>query len=99
MTQPIPYGLETFMLMTSWGITALLAAVIWWASGRAGLTSGQRARAWLVAMAVLVSWQLLGQTLARAGVFVTGPESPASWMGLAIPLPVILGLAAIAASP
>lgn len=99
MTQSIPYGLETFMLAASYGITALVAVTIWWSSGRAGLASGQRATAWLVAMAVLVSWQLLGETLARAGVFRTGPESVASWMALAIPLPVILALAAIAAIP
>jgi hypothetical protein len=82
----IPYGLETFMHSVSYGITALLAVVIWWASGRAGLASRKRAIAWLVAMTVLVSWQLLGETLARAGVFSTGPESVASWMGVALPL-------------
>ena len=70
MTQSIPSGLETFMLASSYGITALLAVAIWWASGRAGLTSGQRATAWFIAMAALVSWQLLGETLARAGVFI-----------------------------
>ena len=99
MAQSSPYGLETFMRAEAYGITALLALMIWWASGRAGLTGNRRTIAWLVAMALLVAWQQLGEVLARAGVFVTGPESPASWMGAAIPLPVILGLAAIAASP
>jgi hypothetical protein len=95
----IPAGLEPFILSASYGHAALLAVAIWWASGRAGLASAQRAAAWLVAMAVLVSWQLLGETLARAGVFINEPDRLGPWMGVAAVLPVILGLAWIAASP
>ena len=95
----IPAGLESFMLSASYAPTALLAVAIWWAGGRAGLTSGQRAAAWLVAMAVLVSWQLLGEMLARAEVFINEPDRLGPWMGVAVALPVILGLAGIAASP
>jgi hypothetical protein len=95
----IPTGLEPFMLSASYGLTALLAVAIWWASGRAGLPIAKRAVAWLVAMAVLVSWHLLGETLARAGVFTNEPDSLAPWMGVAVVLPVVLGLAGIAASP
>jgi hypothetical protein len=95
----IPAGLEPFMLSASYAVTALLAVAIWWASGRAGLTSGQRAAAWLVAMAVLISWQLLGERLARAGVFINQPGRLGPWMGVAVVLPVIIGLAGIAASP
>ena len=95
----IPAGLESFMLSASYAPTALLAVAIWWAGGRAGLTSGQRAAAWLVAMAVLVSWQLLGEMLARAEVFINEPDRLRPWMGVAVALPVILGLAGIAASP
>src|SRR5580704_651695 len=95
----IPSGLEPFMLSASYGLTALLAVAIWWASGRAGLPIAKRAVAWLVAMAVLVSWHLLGETLARAGVFTNAPDSLAPWMGVAVVLPVVLGLAGIAASP
>jgi hypothetical protein len=94
----IPVGLEPFMLSASYAITALLAVAIWWASGRAGLASAQRAAAWLVAMAVLVSWQLLGERLARAGVFINEPDRLGPWMGVAVVLPVIFGLAGIAAS-
>ena len=94
-----PAGLEPFMLFASYGLTALLAVAIWWASGRAGLVSTQRATAWLVAMAVLVAWQLLGETLARAGVFINEPDRLGPWMGVAVVLPVILGLAGIAVSP
>ena len=95
----IPAGLEPFMLVASYGLTALIAGVIWWASGRAGLTSAQRAAAWLVAMVVLVSWQLLGETLAGAGFFINEPDRLGPWMGVAVVLPVIVGLAGIAASP
>ena len=95
----IPAGLEPFMLSGSYAITALLAVAIWWASGRAGLSSAQRAAAWLVAMAVLVSWQLLGERLARAGVFINEPDRLGPWTGVAVVLPVIIGLAGIAASP
>jgi hypothetical protein len=95
----IPSGLEPFMLSASYGLTALLAVAIWWASGRAGLPIAKRVVAWLVAMAVLVSWQLLGETLARAGVFTNEPDSLGPWMGVAVVLPVVLGLAGIAASP
>jgi hypothetical protein len=94
----IPAGLEPVMLAASYGVTALLAVAIWWASGRAGLASAQRTTAWLVAVAVLVSWQLLGETLARAGVFINAPGRLGPWMGVAVVLPVILGLAGIAAS-
>ena len=41
----IPAGLEPFMLAASYGHTVLLAVAIWWASGRAGLASAQRAAA------------------------------------------------------
>ena len=95
----IPAGLEPFMLSASYGHTALLAVAIWWASGLAGLPGGRRVVAWLVALAVLVSWQFLGQTLARAGVFVSRADQLRPWMGVAVVTPVILGLAAIAASP
>jgi hypothetical protein len=95
----IPAGLEPFMLSASYGLTALLAVATWWASSRAGLAGAQRVAAWLVAMAVLVSWQLLGETLARAGFFVNEPDRLGPWMGVAVVLPVILGLAGIAASP
>jgi hypothetical protein len=94
----IPAGLEPVMLAASYGVTALLAVAIWWASGRAGLARAQRATAWLVAVAVLVSWQLLGETLGRAGVFINAPDHLGPWMGVAVVLPVILGLAGIAAS-
>jgi hypothetical protein len=95
----IPAGLEPFMLSASYVPTVLLAGAIWWASGLAGLPVAKRAVAWLVAMAVLVSWQWLGETLARAGVFINAPDSFGPWLGIAIVLPVIIGLAGIAASP
>ena len=98
MTQLVPSWLEPFMLADSFAVTALLAVAIWWASGRAGLTRVKRAAAWLVAMAVLISWQLLGGMLASAGVFINQPGHIGPWMGVAIVLPAILGLAGIAVS-
>lgn len=95
----IPAGLEPFMLSASYAPTVLLAVAIWWASGRAGLPGAKRAIAWLVAMTVLVSWQWLGEALARAGAFINPPDRVGPWMGVAVVLPVILGLAGIAASP
>ena len=95
----IPAGLEPFMLSAFYAPTVLLAVAIWWASGRAGLPGVKRAIAWLVAVAVLVSWQWLGETLARAGVFINAPDRVGPWMGVAVVLPVTLGLAGIAASP
>ena len=94
-----PQDLNPSCFPDSFAITALLAVAIWWASGRAGLSSAQRAAAWLVAMAVLVSWQLLGERLARAGVLINQPDRLGPWMGVAVVLPVIIGLAGIAASP
>ena len=98
MTQSIPSGLETFMLADAFGVTALLAVAIWWVSGRAGLAGAQRAAAWLVAMTILVSWQVLGGMLARAGFFTNQPGTIAPWIGVAVVLPVILGVAGIAVS-
>ena len=91
----IPAGLEPFMLSAFYAPTVLLAVAIWWASGRAGLPGVKRAIAWLVAVAVLVSWQWLGETLARAGVFINAPDRVGPWMGVAVVLPVTLGLAAV----
>lgn len=94
-----PSGLEAFILAASFVLTAMLAVMIWWATGRAGLPSASRTRAWLVAMAILVGWQLIGLALARAGVFVATPDRLGSGIGIAIVLPVLLGLAGIATSP
>ena len=42
---------------------------------------------------------MLGERLARAGVFINEPDRLGPWMGVAVVLPVILGLAGIAGSP
>jgi hypothetical protein len=94
----IPAGLESVMLVAAYGLTALLAAAIWWSAGRAGLAAAERRRASLVAVTVLLIWQVSGLVLARAGVFINEPGHLGPWLGVAIFAPVALGLGLIGAS-
>lgn len=98
-TTPIPDALEPFMLSASYGLTALVSAGIWLASGRAGLDPGRRVAAWVGTTALLLAWQTGVMHLSEAGVFRSSPDSPGLVMAVGVVLPVLVAIAAIAASP
>ena len=87
--------LTPLMIFVSYGLTAVLVAGAWWASGRAGLEPASVAGLALV----LLAWQTGMAWLAQRGAFLNAPDRVGPQIALAIFLPVPIALGLIAMNP
>jgi hypothetical protein len=91
--------LTPLMIFVSYGLTAVLVAGAWWASGRAGLGLGER-RATVAGLGLLLlAWQTGMTWLAQQGAFLNAPDRVGPQIALAIFIPVPIALGLIAMSP
>ena len=91
--------LTPLMIFVSSGLTAVLVAGAWWASGRAGLEIGER-RATVAGLGLLLLvWQTGMAWLAQQGAFLNAPDRVGPQIPLAIFLPVPIALGLIAMNP
>ena len=91
--------LTPLMIFVSYGLTAVLVAGAWWASGRAGFGArrapGHRGRTRPLASRVADGHDLLAQQ----GAFLNAPDRAGPQIALAIFIPVPIALGLIAMSP
>jgi len=92
----LPAGLETFMLTATFGLSAVVLAVLALVLKRVDWPTQARVRTWLAVAVVLLGWQLVVLWLARTGFFVASPDQYGAGILVAIVLPTVLGFSLFA---